>query len=278
MIFKCIEFPEKEFSTQEEMFLALKANEDKIIGLKKAQIYKSSEKGQIAFLNLDISKIVGQIKTDFEIKADHIYAVISTTRYMDSHKDCHFDGCFNKTVPEQQGKVYYALDHKLQWDSVISWPKDVNMFISLIDWALVGKNYSGKTEGLIFGIPKTAVRADVLTAIETKASEFENSIRMGYDKIKLGINSTNKDLRENKDYYDKRVNEIANKDQAEADGYFWGVEELRIHKEGSLVIAGGSNDATSIIISDPLKDSQETKDEPADSSSESNRKIHTLFI
>lgn len=262
MIFKCIEFPEKEFISQEEMFLALKANEAKIIGLKKAQVYKSCEKGGVSFLNLDVSKLSETGKANFEIKSDHIYPVISTTRFMDSHKDVHFDGCFAKTVNEQKGKVHYALDHKLQFDSIITWPKDVVMCVQSLDWSLVGKNYPGQTEGLVFAIDKKAVRPDVLNAIENKSSDFENSIRMGYDKIKLAINSTNKDLKENKDYYDRRVNEIANREQAQKDGYFWGVEELRIHKEGSLVVAGGSNSATGIIISDPAKVSQENKEVP----------------
>jgi|ERR1700744_45747 len=279
MIFKCIEFPEKEFASQEEMFLALKANEAKIIGLKKAQTYKSCEKGQIAFLNLDISRIESQIKADFEIKDDHIYPVISTTRFMDSHKDVHFDNCFAKTVPEQQGKVHYALDHKLQFDTIAAWPKDVSMFISPLDWSMVGKNYFGKTEALIFAIKKSNVRPDVLDAIENRKADFENSIRMGYDKIKLGINSTNKDLKENKDYFDRRINEIANRDQAEKDGYFWGVEELRIHKEGSLVVAGGSNSATGIIINDPSKGSQYNNEpNPQDSSTVSKISFyHTLI-
>lgn len=266
MIFKCIEFPEKEFATQEQMFLALKANEEKIIGLKKAQVYKSDEKGQIGLLDLDISKISGALKTNFEIKDDYIYPVISTTRFMDSHKDVHFDGCFDTTVKDQQGKVYYALDHKLQWDSVIAWPKDVAMFTSMIDWAMVGKSYIGQTEGLVFEIAKDKVRPDVLQAVEAKANDFENSIRMVYHKIRLGINSTQKDLAVNKAYYDSRINQIANKEQAEEDGYFWGVEQLGIHKEGSLVIAGGSNSATAIIVSDPLKSSLH-KEEPAESSS-----------
>ena len=48
----------------------------------------------------------------------------------------------------------------------------------------------------------------------------------------------------------QRINEIANKEVAIEQGYFWGVEELKIHKEGSLVVAGGSNDATSIYSKD----------------------------
>ena len=279
MIFKCIEFPGKEFASKEQMFAALKANEEKIIGLKKAAVYKSHEKGHLTFLNLDIAKFAGAIKADFDIKSDHIYPVISTTNYMDSHKDVHFVGCFANTVKDQQGRVHYALDHELKFDSIIAWPKDVNMFVSTLDWSMVGKGYAGTTQGLVFGIAKNAIaRPDVLTAIENKSSDFENSIRMTYKKVKLGINSHSKDLKENKAYYDSRISEIANKDQAEADGYFWGVEELSIHKEGSLVVAGGSNDATSIIIADPESTSQENKQEPADSSSLINKSLHTFFI
>lgn len=280
MIFKCIEFPGKEFASKEEMFAALKANEDKIIGLKKAAIYKSCEKRQLTFLNLDAAKFISTVKADFEIKSDYIYPVISTTRYMDSHKDVHFDGCFNTTVKDQQGKVYYALDHELKWDSILAWPKDVQMFTSMLDWSMVGKDYAGKTEGLVFAIPKTKItRPQVLTAIEDKASDFENSIRMVYKKLRLAINSTSKDLKENKDYYDSRIDQIANKEQAAEDGYFWGVEELGISKEGSLVVAGGSNDATSIIIADPEFTSlAEHKNEPAEGSSTINKSLHTFFI
>lgn len=247
MVFKCIEFPDKEFATKEEMFKELKANEDKLIGLKKAQVFESCKKHQISFLNLDMAKAGVTGKANFEVKEGFIYPVISTTRYMDSHKDVHFDGCFNKTKSEQQGKVYYALDHKLDFANIAAWPKDVNMFTSMIDWSLVGKDYYGQTEALIFEIAEKNVRPDVLNAIKERLGEFENSIRMVYHKIKLAANSTDKDLAENKAYFDSRIESIANKDLAREMGYFWGVEELGIHKEGSLVVSGGSNDATSII-------------------------------
>lgn len=270
MIFKCIELPEKEFATKDEMFLALKANETKIIGLKMAHVYKSCEKAQISFLNLDVAKLSETSKADFEIKSGYIYPVISTTNYMDSHKDVHFVNCFNKTIKDQQGKVYFALDHELKWNSILSWPKDVRMFKSMLDWALVGKSYDGQTEGLIFEISKDKItRKDVLDAIESKATEFELSIRMNYEKMRLGINSENKDLAENKAYYDSRYKEIANKEQVDKDGYFWGVEELRINKEGSLVVAGGSNDATRIIVEDnEAADSTSSKTEPQTSTQE----------
>jgi hypothetical protein len=121
------------------------------------------------------------------------------------------------------------------------------MFIATIGWDLVGKNYNGTTEALVFEINKDAItRKDVLKSIENKVSEFQNSIRMVYYKVVLGLNSSAKENATNKQYYDARINDIVNKEIAEEEGYFWGVEELGIHKEGSLVVAGGSNDATSI--------------------------------
>lgn len=243
---KAIEFPNRTFKTEDELFRALKSNEDKLIDIKKSNIFKSCEKGQISFLNAD-KAFDEQANKNFRAKADYIYPIISTTNYMDSHKDVHFPGCFNKTVKEQQGRVKYILDHDLRYDSILAWQKDIRMFKSNIDWALVGKNYEGETEALVFEIAKkNIVRKDVLQAIEDKVEEFENSIRMVYHKIYLGINSKDKDYADNKEYYDSRIDLIANKEEVMKQGYFWGVEELGIYKEGSLVVAGGSNDATYI--------------------------------
>ena len=242
---KAIEFPNKSFSTKEDLFSELKKNESKLIDLKKSQVYKSHEKGQFSFLNL--SKGLDSIKGIDGAKDNFIYPIISTTNYMDSHKDVHFNGSMTKTAKEQNGKVKYILDHELKFDSVVAWEKDVNMLIAKIDWSVVGKNYLGQTEALVFEISKDSIiRKDVLKAIENKSSEFQNSIRMIYVTIKLGLNSNSKENASNKAYYDSRINEIVNKEVAQEDGYFWGVEELKIYKEGSLVTAGGSNDATGI--------------------------------
>lgn len=246
---KAIEFPNLNFLTKEDLFSHLKKNEDKLISLKKAQVYKSHEKGQFSFLNCH--KLNGTVKGLDIAKDGFIYPIISTTNYFDSHGDVHFNGSMNKTAKEQNGKVVYALDHELKWDSIIAWQKDVNMFVHQIDWSIVGKKYEGFTEALIFEINKDKItRKDVLNAIENKVSDFENSIRMQYTKVVLGINSDSKEFKDNKKYYDQRINEIANKEVAIEQGYFWGVEELKIHKEGSLVVAGGSNDATSIYSKD----------------------------
>jgi hypothetical protein len=276
---KAIEFPNRTFSSIDELFKALKTNESKLIDLKKSQVYKSSEKGQVSFLNGE-KVFSGTENKNFRAKSDYIYPIISTTNYMDSHKDVHFPGCFNKTMREQEGKVKYVLDHDLKWDSILAWQKDVKMFKSNVDWALVGKNYEGETEALIFEIKKSnIIRKDVLQAIEEGVEEFENSIRMVYHKIYLGINSKDKDYADNKEYYDSRINSIANKDAVNKNGYFWGVEELGIYKEGSLVVSGGSNDATSIFSKiEAGNDSTSNKEEPEESTQENQKSYFTGLI
>ena len=269
---KCVEFPNKTFATKEEMFDALVKNQDKIIDIKKAQIYKSIEKGLISVLTANDDETV---KTIFGAKSECVYPIVSTTRFYDSHKDVHFDGCFKKTVKDQQGTVHYALDHDLKWDSIVAWKEDVRMFVSKVDWGTVGKEYEGKTEALVFEIPKDKFkRKDVLEAIVNKSSDFENSVRMVYIKLNLGVNSDNPEHKSQKDYYDLRKSEIANFDEVEKEGYFWGVEELRIYKEASLVVAGGSNSATSIFT-------KENTEEPLESTQtenkEGSRQSDTMF-
>lgn len=278
MIFKALEFPLQEFKSLTEMHNAIKSGAERIIQLKQSEIYKSSEKGQLSIIGSNTG--LQALKGVLEIKENFIYPVISTTRYMDSHKDCHFDGCFKKTVKEQKGKVSYALDHNLLYDSILAWPEDVKMSINDIPWADLGKaEYSGTTQGLVFAISKDAIRRkDVLLDIEQRGSKFENSIRMIYHKIVLGVNSENKEMRAERDYYEKRIDSIVNSDLVKEDGYFWGVEELGIYKEGSLVVAGGSNDATAIFTKniEPLTSTHKT--EPLEDTQEKEAKRKILSI
>jgi hypothetical protein len=259
---KSIDLPNREFATKQELFSELWKHKDEIISLKKSAIYKSSEKGQFSYLNAE-KAIRAVSKAGFEVKDSCIYPVISTTNYLDYHDDVHFDGSMNKTAKEQQGRIKYALDHELKYDSIIAWEKDVNMFTAKIDWSLVGKGYEGQTEGLVFEIEKDKIkRKDVLKDIEENRSDFENSIRMIYYKVVLGMDSNDSDHKDAKKYYDEREKVIVNRDTLEKRGFFWGVEELGIYKEGSLVTAGGSNDATSIYHKNTEAASSTSQPEP----------------
>jgi hypothetical protein len=236
---------EKYFDSKDEMFKELKANEGKIIGLKKAAVLKSCDKGQFSPMFF-ASKFNDATKAALSMKEDSIYAIINTTKYIDQHDDVHFDGIWNKSLKDNQGKLYYVTDHELSFKSVVAFPKNVKSYVKMIPWSVLGKDYEGETQALIFEIKKSdIVNPDLLKAI-IDGQELQNSVRMQYVIVKFGVNSDAKEYAENKIYFDSVIDSIANKEEVLSRGYLYGVHEAKIMKEGSVVLFG-SNDATPIL-------------------------------
>jgi hypothetical protein len=240
------EFGSREFKSVDHAFAALVENASRLISLKKAQVYKSFEKGQASVSpSLYVPGMAIKGMPDF-VKKDNFYPVINTTKYFDSHGDVHLDNLWDRSLKHQAGSLYYVDSHSLKADDVIAWPEDVRAFVKNIPWALVGKDYPGETQALIYEIPKAKIeKASALRIIES-GRKVENSVRMQYVSMKLAVNSESDDFKEHKDIYDELYPLIANKEAVEQAGYFWAIEEAKIMKEGSLVLAG-SNDATSIL-------------------------------
>lgn len=268
-------FPGKEFATKQELFSALRNNVEKIISLKKMEIYKSLYKGYStdSFLFKDLAETV---KVGPHMKDNYIYPVINTTRYMDSHDDVHLDGIWDRSVKEQQGKLFYVADHSIEIGKIIAWPEDVTAMVKTIPWTFVGKDYTGSAEALIYEINKEKIVMDAAKQIITEKRPVQNSVRMQYVTIKMGMNSDAKEDIEYRAYYDKHVNTIVNKEVAEARGYFFGIEEAKIIKEGSMVILG-SNDATAIRQKEEIGTTVSTEHK-SESAAQVAQKTKTIFI
>lgn len=266
-VIKC-EVLNKEFESKNEMFAELKANKSNILALKKSVI-KNSEGVKILPDTIEKHLENGTIKgkVDFKAEGGYIYPVINTTNLMDSHKDVHFDGIWDKSIPEQTGKTYYALNHKLEIGQIIAYPKDVEIFTHNFTFKELGSQLEGSTQALIYKVKlQDYSNKDAVYAIENKLP-VENSIRMAYIKVEMGINSEEKMYKEEKTYYDKHIDKIANKEQVAKDGYFFGVHEARIYKEGSLVLEGSNSVTPVLYASEPEKSThvqtQESTEEKA---------------
>jgi len=266
---KSIYFPGKEFATKDELFKSLRENVDKIIACKTAETYKSHFKGSASISTGFLVKANDeQCKTGPQMKADYIYPVINTTLYMDSHYDVHLNGIWSRSVKEQQGKLYYVADHEIKTNTIIAWPQDVNAMVKTVPWSWIGKDYEGSTEALIYEIAKSAIVNDGAKKIIDDKRPVQNSVRMQYVKIHLGMNSTAKEDIKYKAFYDAHIETIANKEVAEEQGYFFGVEEAKIIREGSMVPLG-SNDATPIRQKDEADTiTSEHKDGPENHSTQ----------
>jgi hypothetical protein len=236
---------DKHFDTKELMFKELFENRNEIIAIKKANIYKSIDKGSIA--PLQILKNIDAVKAPFEIDENYFYAVINSTNYLDSHGDVHIPELWKKSLKDNVGKLHYVVDHELKVASVIAWPKDVEAFTIIVPWSFIGKDYAGDTQILVYKIPKSAIMMPEVKYVIDNKIDVQNSVRMQYITIKFCVNSDDKDYAEAKNNWNNYIDQVANKDVALSDGYFFAILEAAIRQEGSMVIYG-SNDATPIIF------------------------------
>lgn len=239
-----------DFNSKEDMFLALKKYEQKILGLKKAAVHKSHEKGQ--FVPSIMVRDVDASKAGFAMKSDYFYPIINTTNYMDSHSDVHFPNLWNKSIKDHEGHFYYLLDHELSAKSVIAYPEDVKAFTRNIDWKFIGKEYEGTTQALIYEIPLTAIQTETAAKVIQDKRAVQNSVRMQYIDVFFAVNSKQKELADNLKLYNDHIEQIANKADVEEQGYFYGVTQAKIWKEGSMVLFG-SNDATPIMYKEDIE-------------------------
>jgi hypothetical protein len=237
----------KNFSNEKEMFAELIANKEFIIKEKTSQIYKSFEKGlAISVSQENISKALEMDKT-FKIDNDFYYFVVNSSNILDSHADLHVKKNWEKTVKEQQRKVFLVFDHQLKRSEIIAMKEDIEMFTSEIPFSLIGKNYDGNTYCLIYKVKKDKiVNAEAKEWLD-KGYSLEASVRMQYVNIDLAVKSKEEDYKKENETYEKYFPLIANKeDFKEEINYFWVVKEAKNVHESSLVLFG-SNSATGIV-------------------------------
>lgn len=227
-----------KFASKKEMFNYVVKNKSLLLAQKKAET-KCKFVGN-GFYD-DNKKSI--IKNPFKNDSEFIYPVISNTNYMDSYWDVHLNNSMNKTASDQSGKIYYVADHELKTDQVIAMPKDVEISIKEMTWNELGRTYSGTTQAMLFKVEKENIVHEKFRALLNKGNRYENSIRMRYLKLDVGVND--KDYEDEYKVWKEVYPLIANKEFADEVGMFYAIRELQIVMEGSAVLFG-ANDATQI--------------------------------
>lgn len=238
----------KTFSDKEAMFKELAQNEEIIIDAKKSEVYKSIDKGVQLVTNQESIKKALESTTNKGIKFDndYYYFVVNSANILDSHSDVHVDGNWNKSVKDQQGKVYLVFDHSLKRSDIIAMRKDVEMFTASIPFSLLGKSYEGETYSLVYKVAKNKIVNKEAKEWLEEGHELEASVRMQYIKMESAFNSDNPDYAKQKATFDEYYPLIANKEDFDEINYFWVVKEAKNVFESSLVLFG-SNSATGVI-------------------------------
>lgn len=255
----------QKFNDLKALHYYLKDNNNDIIASKKSSVFKSIDKGAgVCFT--DFSKNTNnhaEKASALGFKNEHIYPVINSTQWLDSHFDVHLKGCYKKTVKEQQGRVYLIDTHLKGISNIITRKDYIKMMVKEVDWRSLGKDIDGTTESLVFEIPEINVRPDALDFIKS-TPDLENSFAMRYLNISVAIKSNDPSFKEENELWEENIGNIANSDVAKKYGFFYAVKELAIVGEGSICpVVGGSNSATrtlNVSLEEPSNHSEKDKE------------------
>ena len=238
----------KEFESKSDLFKALVENESFIIDAKKSQVYKSFEKGlQVVSDQKTIEKAFTDSEKGIKFDSDYYYFVVNSANYLDSHNDMHVDGNWNKSVKDQNGKVYLVWHHDFsKTENIIAFPEDIEMITSKVAWSLLGKAYDGETYSLIYKVKKDKIVNENVSKWLKEGRKLQLSVRMQYIKLETAFNSDDEDYSKQTENYNKYYPLIANKDEFKQIEYFFIVKEAKNVMESSL-LPFGSNSATAEI-------------------------------
>lgn len=251
------EFPNLTFENKEQLFKALVENKSTLIAQKKMQLKETDATLHYVVVENSKGEAVkaesANIQDATTLKSS---LVINTTNLLDSHGDVHLKGIWKKSSKEAKN-VMLLQEHKMTFDKIIT--DNVRVNVSEMNWTDLGFNFKGTTEALMFDAIITKERNPFMFEQYSKGYVKEHSVGMRYVKIDLAVNSEDKWYIEEKEIWDKYIEDIANKEDAIEQGYFWAVTEAKI-VEGSAVVKG-SNYATPTLNIEAVKDT--SKQEPS---------------
>jgi hypothetical protein len=237
------DFETLSFETKKDMYKAYRENKDSLYAIKK-KTFKQADAVHSIPLLIDIKGKATKANSIDVDKYDVIQVepVISTTGILDSHLDVHIKGCFNKTVKDPKIRLHLQ-EHNMTFDKIIADGQDVSASVQQLKWRDLGFNIKGDTEALVYKSIVRKRRNEYMFNQYAKGFVRNHSIGMQYIKLHLCLNSDSKYDVEERDNWEKYIDEITfNKDEAEELGVFWAVTELK-EIEGSAVVKG-SNIAT----------------------------------
>jgi hypothetical protein len=273
----------KEFDSVEEMHKAIIKNISKIIETKKSILKMSDGYGTIVKVEGITKEVLKSLKNitvkafnqidktvDYTKEADLpniIVTVISnTTNYFDSHYDVHFDNIWNKTVSDNKNGFDHLQEHKNGFANVIS--ENCKTKILKTNFKELGFDFEGKTQALQHTSIIDPIRNLFMYNQYANGWVNNHSVGMRYKgEIIYCANSEEDYMKEYKDNWDKYYPLIANKNDVDEAGRFWGVSEAKL-MEFSAVPRGSNPITPTINIETQAEKSLDDEDDQADKSLE----------
>lgn len=252
--------------TGKSLYDYLVKNEALIFHAKKSTIKKSDGIFSMPMYVDDKGNLVSKSEMD-QVNIDpnriKVVVVINTTNWYDSHGDVHIPGIWKKTLSDNKKTGFYLLNnHDREFDDVIA--EGCKGYTKNMSWNDLGIDIQGTTEALVFDGIIEKDRNEYMFDQYRKGYVKKHSVGMRYIKMLTCINDDNYPVQ--KENWDKYIEMVANRDEAEADGYFWAILEAQCI-EGSAVLFGSNPVTPTMEVMDidmGTDMTNSTKNQPSD--------------
>ena len=261
------------FDTKKELFDFLIKNQNRIIADKTAAVkhadaftfgaFHVTKDGETDKANKPITEDVDEVK---------VKAVINTTNLMDSHDDVHIPGLWTKSLKENKD-IYHDQEHRGEFASTISDYEDLKAYTETFTWKELGQKFEGETQGLIFESNVKKDRNEFMFGQYKSGRVKQHSVGMRYVKIAMAVND--KAWPEEYKTWNKYIDQVANREDAEKQGFFFAVTEAKII-EGSAV-KRGSNHITPTLENNMKQEPAEVTPEPSYDTQKVSQEINKVF-
>lgn len=251
--------------TGKDLFDYLVKNEGLIFHAKKSTVKKADEIFSMPMYVDDKGNLVSKAEvtqTQVDPNRLKVLLVINTTNWLDSHGDVHIPGIWKKTLSDNKKIGFYLLNnHEREFESVIA--EGCKGSTKKMPWTDLGIDMQGMTEALLFDGIIEKDRNEYMFDQYLKGYVKKHSVGMRYIKMVTCINDDNYPVQ--KENWDKYIEMVANRDEAEADGYFWAILEAQIIEGSAVLFASNCMTPTMEVMQMSKNDSEEgTKNQPPD--------------
>lgn len=233
----------------------LMEHKDALIAQKKAiPVYGHAVHHAPALFGMKEGIATKALPTQIPEDADSIRVKLvgNTAYWMDTHWDVLLPGCWAKSIQEGKGRKHLH-DHIYRLDAEVG---DVaNIYASQVSLAELGIAKAGTAECLIY---ESDVRKSYNPKVfdKYKAGKVsQHSIGMQYVKMALAINDP--DNEKEYDFWNKHIDQVINREEAEELGFFWVISEVRLLEVSAVLF--GANELTPT-----LEIGETTKAQPAE--------------
>lgn len=243
-----------------ELFDFLVANKSQLISQKK-EFPKRTDAVQsdVSFFYNTNGKAektaIGNIPAD----ASSIRAkfVANTALWFDSQRDVLLPDCWKKTIKDGNGRLHLR-DHIFEEEAEVG--DVVNIFSQDISLVELGLNRTGLTQSLIYESDVIKEYNERVFNKYRKGKINQHSISLSYVKIFLAVND--EDYKEEFATWNKYINQIINRNDAEDVGYFWAVPEIKLIEASAVLLGANILTPTLSVNSTDSQPSSDTDDQP----------------